>query len=84
MNRSNNAFKFYSVFGQYILTKNLTFPYFQVCSANDALSKAYVVVNTLPTVWLQPESETLQNLQLLIMFIKQTLETCDTKNPLHM
>ncbi|XP_054746441.1 PAX3- and PAX7-binding protein 1 [Anastrepha obliqua] len=54
----------------------------RVCTANDAISKAYIIVNTLPTVWLQPESETLQNLQLLIAYIKQTLDAFDAKNPL--
>ncbi|XP_017466846.1 PREDICTED: PAX3- and PAX7-binding protein 1 isoform X1 [Rhagoletis zephyria] len=56
----------------------------RVCTANDAISKAYIIVNTLPTVWLQPESETLQNLQLLITYIKQTLDAFDAKNPLFM
>ncbi|CAD6996092.1 unnamed protein product [Ceratitis capitata] len=56
----------------------------RVCTANDAISKAYIIVNTLPTVWLQPESETLQNLQLLITYIKQTLDTIDANNPLYM
>ncbi|XP_019844328.2 PAX3- and PAX7-binding protein 1 isoform X2 [Bactrocera dorsalis] len=54
----------------------------RVCTANDAITKAYIIVNTLPTVWLQPESETLQNLQLLITYIKQTLDAFDANNPL--
>ncbi|XP_055909009.1 PAX3- and PAX7-binding protein 1 isoform X2 [Eupeodes corollae] len=56
----------------------------KICSINDALSKVYIVVNTLPTVWLQPESETLQNLHPLILFIKSIVEGFDPKNPLHM
>ncbi|XP_036228777.2 PAX3- and PAX7-binding protein 1 isoform X1 [Bactrocera oleae] len=55
----------------------------RVCTANDAITKAYIIVNTLPTVWLQPESETLQNLQLLISYIKQTLDAFDANNPLY-
>lgn len=54
----------------------------RVCTANDAITKAYIIVNTLPTVWLQPESETLQNLQLLITYIKQTLDAFDGNHPL--
>ncbi|XP_039964546.1 PAX3- and PAX7-binding protein 1 isoform X1 [Bactrocera tryoni] len=54
----------------------------RVCTANDAITKAYIIVNTLPTVWLQPDSETLQNLQLLIAYIKQTLDAFDANNPL--
>lgn len=56
----------------------------KMCSTNDALSKVYIVVNTLPTVWLQPESETLHNLQPLIEFIKSIFESFDPKNPMHM
>ncbi|XP_065355283.1 PAX3- and PAX7-binding protein 1 isoform X1 [Calliphora vicina] len=56
----------------------------RVCTPNDAISKAYIIVNTLPTVWLQPDSECLKNLQLLITYIKQTLESCDANNPLFM
>ncbi|XP_055842901.1 PAX3- and PAX7-binding protein 1 [Episyrphus balteatus] len=56
----------------------------KMCSTNDALSKVYIVVNTLPTAWLQPESETLQSLQPFITFIKSIFETFDPKNPLHM
>ncbi|XP_067636201.1 PAX3- and PAX7-binding protein 1 isoform X2 [Eurosta solidaginis] len=56
----------------------------RVCTANDAISKAYIIVNTLPTVWLQPESETLQNLELLIKYVKQTLDAFDATNPLFM
>ncbi|KAM7362584.1 PAX3- and PAX7-binding protein 1 [Cochliomyia hominivorax] len=56
----------------------------RVCTPNDAISKAYIIVNTLPTVWLQPDSECLKNLQLFITYIKQTLESCDANNPLFM
>ncbi|XP_023306542.2 PAX3- and PAX7-binding protein 1 isoform X1 [Lucilia cuprina] len=56
----------------------------RVCTPNDAISKAYIIVNTLPTAWLQPDSECLKNLQLFITYIKQTLESCDANNPLFM
>ncbi|KAH8278983.1 hypothetical protein KR018_012122 [Drosophila ironensis] len=54
----------------------------RVCTPNDAINKAYIIVNTLPTVWLQPESETLKNLELFISYIKQTLDSCDASNPI--
>ncbi|KAH8362244.1 hypothetical protein KR200_003504 [Drosophila serrata] len=53
----------------------------RVCTPNDAINKAYIIVNTLPTVWLLPNSETLKNLELFIGYIKQTLESCDASNP---
>ncbi|XP_075146606.1 PAX3- and PAX7-binding protein 1 [Haematobia irritans] len=53
----------------------------RVCTATDAISKAYIIVNTLPTAWLQPDSECLKNLQLFILYIKQTIESCDPNNP---
>ncbi|KAH8265209.1 hypothetical protein KR038_001439 [Drosophila bunnanda] len=53
----------------------------RVCTPNDAINKAYIIVNTLPTVWLLPNSETLKNLELFIGYIKQTLESCDVSNP---
>ncbi|BFF89618.1 PAX3- and PAX7-binding protein 1 [Drosophila madeirensis] len=56
----------------------------RVCSPNDAINKAYIIVNTLPTVWLLPNSETLKNLELFIMYIKQTLDSCDSSNPVFM
>ncbi|KAH8359818.1 hypothetical protein KR093_009032 [Drosophila rubida] len=56
----------------------------RVCTPNDAIGKAYIIVNTLPTVWLLPNSDTLKNLELFITFIRQTLETCDANNPLFM
>ncbi|XP_013112939.2 PAX3- and PAX7-binding protein 1 isoform X2 [Stomoxys calcitrans] len=56
----------------------------RVCTATDAISKAYTIVNTLPTAWLQPESECLKNLQLFILYIKQTMESCDATNPVFM
>ncbi|XP_017083503.1 LOW QUALITY PROTEIN: PAX3- and PAX7-binding protein 1 [Drosophila eugracilis] len=56
----------------------------RVCTPNDAINKAYVIVNTLPTVWLLPNSETLKNLELFIGYIKQTLESCDASNPVFM
>ncbi|KAH8346901.1 hypothetical protein KR059_002008 [Drosophila kikkawai] len=52
----------------------------RVCTPNDAINKAYIIVNTLPTVWLLPNSETLKNLELFIGYIKQTLESCDASN----
>ncbi|EDV41782.2 uncharacterized protein Dana_GF17646 [Drosophila ananassae] len=53
----------------------------RVCTPNDAINKAYIIVNTLPTVWLLPNSDTLKNLELFINYIKQTLEGCDATNP---
>lgn len=52
----------------------------RVCTPNDAISKAYIIVNTLPTVWLLPNSDTLKNLELFINYIRQTLENCDANN----
>ncbi|XP_034485119.1 PAX3- and PAX7-binding protein 1 isoform X1 [Drosophila innubila] len=54
----------------------------RVCTPNDAIGKAYIIVNTLPTVWLVPNSDTLKNMELFINYIRQTLENCDAKNPL--
>jgi len=56
----------------------------RVCTPNDAINKAYIIVNTLPTVWLVPNSETLKNLELFIGYIKQTIESCDATNPVFM
>ncbi|XP_061398036.1 PAX3- and PAX7-binding protein 1 [Musca vetustissima] len=56
----------------------------RVCTPIDAISKAYTIVNTLPTAWLQPDSECLKNLQLFILYIKQTMESCDANNPVFM
>uniref|UniRef100_A0A6P4E650 PAX3- and PAX7-binding protein 1 isoform X1 n=2 Tax=Drosophila rhopaloa TaxID=1041015 RepID=A0A6P4E650_DRORH len=56
----------------------------RVCTPNDAINKAYIIVNTLPTVWLLPNSETLKNMELFIGYIKQTLESCDASNPVFM
>ncbi|ALC46916.1 CG1965 [Drosophila busckii] len=56
----------------------------RVCTPNDAINKAYIVVNTLPTVWLLPNSETLKNLELFIGYIKQILESCNPNNPVYM
>ncbi|KAH8369131.1 hypothetical protein KR009_002447 [Drosophila setifemur] len=56
----------------------------RVCTPNDAINKAYIIVNTLPTVWLLPNSETLKNLELFISYIKQTLDSCDASNPVFM
>ncbi|EDV91346.1 PAX3- and PAX7-binding protein 1 isoform X1 [Drosophila grimshawi] len=56
----------------------------RVCTPNDAINKAYIIVNTLPTVWLLPNSDTLKNLELFISYIRQTLENCDANNPLFM
>ncbi|KMZ01934.1 PAX3- and PAX7-binding protein 1 isoform X1 [Drosophila simulans] len=56
----------------------------RVCTPNDAINKAYIIVNTLPTVWLLPNSETLKNMELFIGYIKQTLENCDASNPIFM
>ncbi|XP_030376119.1 PAX3- and PAX7-binding protein 1 isoform X2 [Scaptodrosophila lebanonensis] len=53
----------------------------RVCTANDAISKAYVIVNTLPTVWVS-DSQTLKHLELFINYIRQTMESCDAGNPL--
>ncbi|CAD7093535.1 unnamed protein product [Hermetia illucens] len=55
----------------------------RVCTPNDAVTKAYIIVNTLPTAWLQPESEVLQNsLQLLVSFLKHFVGTLDRRNVL--
>ncbi|XP_055387632.1 PAX3- and PAX7-binding protein 1 isoform X2 [Condylostylus longicornis] len=54
------------------------------CNNNDSVSKALVIVNTLPTAWLQPDSETIRNLNLLIAFINSIYEQLDKKNPLHL
>ncbi|KAH8420794.1 hypothetical protein KR222_005393 [Zaprionus bogoriensis] len=56
----------------------------RVCTPNDAISKAYIIVNTLPTVWLLPNSDTLKNLELFISYIRQTRENCDANNALFM
>ncbi|XP_068151990.1 PAX3- and PAX7-binding protein 1 isoform X1 [Drosophila tropicalis] len=56
----------------------------RVCSPNDAINKAYIIVNTLPTVWILPNSETLRNLELFINYIRQTLDSCDANNPIYM
>ncbi|KAH8335439.1 hypothetical protein KR074_002077 [Drosophila pseudoananassae] len=56
----------------------------RVCTPNDAINKAYIIVNTLPTVWVLPNSDTLKNLELFINYIKQTLESCDATNPVFM
>ncbi|XP_030565677.1 PAX3- and PAX7-binding protein 1 isoform X1 [Drosophila novamexicana] len=56
----------------------------RVCTPNDAISKVYIIVNTLPTVWLLTNSDTLKNLELFISYIRQTLDNCDANNPLLM
>lgn len=55
----------------------------RVCTPMDAISKAYIIVNTLPTAWLQPDSDILKNLQLFVTFLKHTLKDLDKKHPLH-
>ncbi|TDG39651.1 hypothetical protein AWZ03_013924 [Drosophila navojoa] len=54
----------------------------RVCTPNDAISKVSIIVNTLPTVWLLTNSDTLKNLELFISYIRQTLDNCDATNPL--
>lgn len=56
----------------------------RVCTPNDAISKVSIIVNTLPTVWLLTNSDTLKNLEVFISYIRQTLDNSDATNPLLM
>ncbi|KAI9580721.1 hypothetical protein GQX74_013222 [Glossina fuscipes] len=56
----------------------------RVCSFNDAISKAYMIVNILPTAWLQPHMETLKTLESFIMHIKAIVDASDSTNPAFM
>uniref|UniRef100_A0A1A9W1K5 GCF C-terminal domain-containing protein n=1 Tax=Glossina brevipalpis TaxID=37001 RepID=A0A1A9W1K5_9MUSC len=56
----------------------------RVCSFNDAISKAYMIVNILPTAWLQPNMETLKTLQPFVLYIKHIVDASDSTNPAFM
>lgn len=56
---------------------------FQVCTPVDATSKAYIIVNTLPRIWLQPELAILESLGLFIAYLKSVSKQLDKRNQMH-
>lgn len=56
----------------------------RVCSPADAVSKAHIIVYTLPRVWLQPDSELLPNMEMFTAFLKHTAAQLEPNNPVHM
>lgn len=56
----------------------------RVCSTNDAISKSHIIVNTLPRVWLQPDSPLLPNMELFTAFLKQIASQLDPNSIGHM
>lgn len=59
------------------------FLYCQVCTLVDATTKAYIIVNTLPRVWLQPETGILDSLQLFVQFLRGVSEQLEMRNLTH-
>lgn len=49
----------------------------------DATAKGYIIVNTLPRVWLQQESKILDSLELFKVFLIHISTQLDKRNPLH-
>ncbi|XP_037038522.1 PAX3- and PAX7-binding protein 1 isoform X2 [Bradysia coprophila] len=55
----------------------------RVCTPVDATSKAYIIVNTLPRIWLQPELAILESLGLFITYLKSVSKQLDKRNQMH-
>ncbi|KAJ6635023.1 PAX3- and PAX7-binding protein 1 [Pseudolycoriella hygida] len=55
----------------------------RVCTPIDATSKAYIIVNTLPRIWLQPEQGILESLGLFTTYLKMVFKQLDKRNQLH-
>lgn len=56
----------------------------RVCTSNDAISKAHIIVNTLPRVWLQSDSQLLPNMEMFTAFLKHIASQLEPNNPVHM
>lgn len=56
----------------------------RVCTTNDAISKAHIIVYTLPRVWLQSDSELLPNMGMFTAFLKHIASQLEPNNPVHM
>lgn len=67
--------------GEMIDSINVDF--LQVCTPVDATSKAYIIVNTLPRIWLQPESGILESLGLFITYLRLVSKQLDKRNQMH-
>lgn len=55
----------------------------RVCTLVDATTKAYIIVNTLPRVWLQPETGILDCLQLFVQFLRSVSDQLEMRNLTH-
>lgn len=52
----------------------------RVCTPSDSISKAYTIVNTLPRIWLHPDSEILDGLDLFVKHLRQLIHKLDTNH----
>lgn len=53
----------------------------RVCTPYDAISKAYIIVNTLPRIWLNSEcSGILDSLDMFVIFLKNISNQIDKKD----
>lgn len=52
----------------------------RVCTPADAISKAQIIVNTIPRVWLQSDNKLLPVMEMFTTFLKQTAAQLDPTN----
>lgn len=56
----------------------------RVCTPTDSISKAYTIVNTLPRIWLHPDSGILGSLELFVNNLKNVMYQLDKNHPHYM
>lgn len=52
----------------------------RVCTPIDATTKAYIIINTLPRIWLHPENGILDSLEMFTVFLKHISNQLDKNN----
>lgn len=53
----------------------------RVCTPTDSISKAYTIVNTLPRIWLHPDSGILESMDLFVVHLRHIVHQLDKNHP---
>lgn len=53
----------------------------RVCTPMDSISKAYTIVNTLPRIWLHPESGILASMEMFVIHLRNIIYQLDKNHP---